>query len=73
MKASAQTVDKTIYCITIIVLQQLIVPQLFKESAASNKNHVELKVILHPKSCFFIPLFAVLPKCGVPNKTKNLE
>ena len=43
MKTSAITVDKTVYCVTITVLQQLIAPQLCQESTASNENYAELQ------------------------------
>ena len=52
MKTSAATIDKTIYFVTPIVLQQLIALQLCKASTASNENCVELNVILHQKSKF---------------------
>ena len=52
MKASTATVDKTVYCVTIIMLQQLIAPQLRKESTASNESYVELNGVLLQKSKF---------------------
>ena len=52
MKASVATVDETVYCVTLIVLQQLIAPQLWKKSTASNESYVELNIILHQKSKF---------------------
>ena len=73
MKTSDVLFDKTVYCITIIVLQQLIAPQLCKGSTASNENYVELNVILHQKSKFLDLVFVVLSLRGAPNKTKNLK
>ena len=70
MKTSAVTVDKTVYCVTIIVSQQLIAPELCKESTASNKNYVELNIILHQKSKFLntIVCCLVVTQCSEPNK-----
>ena len=41
IKTSAVTVDRTVYCITVIVLEHLIAPQQHKESTVSNKNYVK--------------------------------
>ena len=49
---SAATVHKTVYCVMIIVLKQLIAPQLCKISTAPNENYIKLNVILHHKSKF---------------------
>ena len=71
MKTSAVTVDMTVYRVTIVVLQQLIAPQLCKESTASKENYmyVELNVVLHQKSKRCL----VLSLRGVLNKTKTLN
>ena len=66
MKTFAVTVDKTVYCVTFIVLKQLIAPQLCKESTESNENCVDLNVVLHQKFKFLI-----LWLRGGPRKTKN--
>ena len=73
MKTSAVTVDKTVYCVTVVVLQELIAPQLCKESTASNENDVELNFILHQKPKFFNKIVCCLSLRGASNKTKNLE
>ena len=70
MKTSAATVDKTVYCITIIVLQQLIAPQLRKESTATNENYVKLNVILHQTSKLLNTIVCGLALRGTPNKKK---
>ena len=72
MKTSVVTADKAVYYVTIIVLEQLIAPQLSKESSASNENYVKLNDILHQKSKFRITI-VVLSLRVAPNKTKNLE
>ena len=52
MKTFAVTVDKTIYCITIIV-GAVDCATLCKDPSSSNENYVELNVVLHQKSkCF---------------------
>ena len=52
MKTSAVTVDETVYCVTMILLHQLIAQQLCRELTASKKNYVEMNVISHQKSKF---------------------
>ena len=41
MKTLAIIVDKTIYFVTIIALQQLIAPQQCRESTGSNENYIK--------------------------------
>ena len=52
MKTSSVTVDTTVCCVTIIVLQQLVGPQLCKEPTAPKENNVELNIILDQKFKF---------------------
>ena len=52
------------------MLQQLIAPQMCKESTASNENYVELNGILHQKSKFLYTIFCylVITRCYKQNK-----
>ena len=66
MKTFAVTVDKTVYCVTTVVLEQLIAPQLCREATASNKN----SAILHQKSKFLntVVCCLVVRRCPEQNK-----
>ena len=73
MKTSAVIIATTIYCVTITVLQQLIAPQLRKESIASNENYAELKVILHKKSKFLYTIVCCLVVTRYTKHNKEFE
>ena len=75
LKQKASTVDKMVYCVTIVVLQLLIAPQLCEELSASNEKYVELNVILHQKSKFLntIVCYLVATRCFKQNKYSSLE
>ena len=70
MNTSAVTVDKTVDCVTIIILQQLFASQLCTESTASKVNDVELKGILHQKSKFLntVACCFVVTRCSKQSK-----
>ena len=68
-----RNVNKTVYCVTIIMLEQLNAPELCKESTESNENYVKLNVILHQKSKFLHTIVCCLVVTQCSNQNKNLE
>ena len=73
MKTSAVTVDKRVHCVTIIVLPQLIAPQLCKESTAPNDNYGEVNAILHQKSKFFNTIICCLVNTRCSKQSKEFR